>query len=178
MGPGQPQTVYSALGKIRSCRGVRIDIAQFQWSDATSQVKLARRVWGLASRGCKVRVAINYSPTRVLIGTRTAAALLKKKSGRQIVQMRNVRIPDKIYIHNKETLIKTPTRTRVYGGSRNFNGNRNADILTSNTAGSVWTAYAAQFEKIWAIGTPFTTVPHYTGIAAQTGSGPEWDEAE
>jgi hypothetical protein len=178
MGPGMPGVVYAALGRIRSCRGVTINVAQFQWSDATSAVKIANRLWGLASRGCNVNVAINYSPTRVLIGTRTATALLKRKNGRQIVEVRNVRIPDRIYVHNKQLVIIGPAGTKVFSGSKNFNGNDNADILSVNTSRSIANAYQGQYAKLWRIGTPFTTVPHYTGIAAQTGSGPEWDEAE
>jgi hypothetical protein len=179
MGPGIPQLVYRKLGTIRSCRGVTINVAQFQWSDATSAVKIASRLWGLASRGCNVNVAINYSPTRVLIGTKTAAALLKRKNGRRIVEVRNVRIPGKIYVHNKQLVIMKPSSSTVFSGSKNFNGNNNADILTINSSRSVANSYQAQFGKLWKIGTPMTSVPRYTGIAAeQTGSGPEWDEAE
>jgi hypothetical protein len=179
MGPGMPAVVYAKLGRVTSCRGVTINVAQFQWSDATSAVKIATRLWGLAARGCNVNVAINYSPNRVLIGTRTAAALLKRKNGHQIVEVRNVRKPGVIYIHNKQLVIVGPSSSTVFSGSKNFNGNDNADILTVNSARSVADAYQVQFAKLWKIGTPMTTVPHYTGIAAtNTGSGPEWDEAE
>jgi hypothetical protein len=105
--------------------------------------------------------------------------LLKRKNGHQIVEVRNVRKPGVIYIHNKQLVIVGPSSSTVFSGSKNFNGNDNADILTVNSARSVADAYQVQFAKLWKIGTPMTTVPHYTGIAAtDTGSGPEWDEAE
>ena len=103
--------------------------------------------------------------------------MLKEKSGKRIIAVRNLRIPGKIYLHNKQLTIKTPTRTAVYGGSRNFNGNSNADILSVNKSKAVWKAYHVQFVALWKIGTPITTVPRYIGIAS-AGHDQEWDEAE
>lgn len=173
--PGAPDVVGRALRSIRSCKGVRIDVAMFQFVD--SQIRKAQRLWALASKGCDVNVIWNYAPTKILIGTEVGRELLKTKDGKRIIEVKNGRLAGRIYVHNKQIAIKTPKGTAVYGGSKNWNSKRNSDLISVNRSPTVYRQYQAQFDNLWTIAVP-ASLPVYDPVIAAAAEEREWDSAE
>jgi len=177
--PGGPDLTYRALGSLTCKRGVTVDVGMFQWSDAGTQVKKAQRLWACAAKGARVRVAVNYTSSRPLIGTRAAQALLKPKNGRPVLQLRNVRKIDVGYTHLKSMIIKDAKgHTQVWAGSANWIDNRafNTDVVSRNTSSTVYKAYAKRYAAMWATGVPLTTPPVYDLRAASVDPHAENDD--
>jgi phosphatidylserine/phosphatidylglycerophosphate/cardiolipin synthase-like enzyme len=172
--PGAPDVVGKALSNVKCSSKTHIRVVMFQFTDA--QLSKAKRLWKLAACGVDVNVIWNYSPNRILIGKKVAKTLLKTKGGKRIIDVRNARIGGKIYIHDKWTAIRTASGTKVYAGSKNFNGNSNADVVSVNKASSVYDAYIAHYNDIYAVSSR-AEMPVYGPIAAGTDER-EWDTDE
>jgi hypothetical protein len=148
--PGVPDVVQRDLNGINSCVGVSIDISNFIWSDGA--VRKATRLRELWLKGCKVRVALNYSSPTPHVGVQVAKILSTPDARGRRMNVRDARPSNCCYSHLKLTLIKTPTRVAVYGGSANFTGSNrriNADILTVDRRGSVYNQYVAYFTRMF-----------------------------
>lgn len=197
--PGAPDILYDRLNNFNSpkaCKGVRIDGAVFQISDARKPTLRAEALLTAAKNGCDVNFVYNYKPSKILLGVDPAKHLFAVRTsgpwkGRRWIDLKNG-LSSKQYIHNKELLIrktsvvknKTVVKTWVYGGSSNWlrmNMEQNADFITISTDKKVYDDYFYQWGKLWNHGVAPVFPVYDRSVMGADPNGdpePEYEDAE
>jgi phosphatidylserine/phosphatidylglycerophosphate/cardiolipin synthase-like enzyme len=132
-----------------------VRVGMYSWT--SDRIDIARKLWKLHNKGCKVQIIYNSGRT----SSRISFALLKhsKKYGQLSLhdawRDRNHNNSPEQYMHEKDLMINgvwNGHNTKVvYAGSQNFTPNAtldNNDLIFRNSTPSTYDAYAENFKEI------------------------------
>lgn len=164
--PGVDTVVLSGVLDHVACSGAApgygrqghtvVRVAMWGWTAA--RIDLARKLWALHDRGCRVEVILNGARTNA----RVIAALLKKSSAYGVMKVYDAWVDKnhndyaEVYMHHKLLAVDGkwfghPTTKIVYTGSQNFTGpatRANNDILFRVHDDATYDAYAHNLDFI------------------------------